>query len=302
MISRRILFAACFTFALSPTVIAAEPIPVTVSFSILADVVKVIGGERVQVTTLVGANQDAHVFEPKPSHAKTLQQSRLLVINGLDFEPWAKKLARSANFRGTTVVASQGITPIRLSPNKNQHGHHGHHHGVDPHAWQNPQNMLQYTRNIATALSTLDPDGQSHYERNAQAYQQALQELDQWAQQQILSIPEQKRKVITSHDAFTYLAARYQIQVIAAHGLSTAAQPSAKHIAQLIRQIQRDQIQTIFIENTSNPKLMQQISQDTGAKVGAKLYSDALSGLDEPGATYLSMMRHNITQLAEGMR
>jgi zinc/manganese transport system substrate-binding protein len=300
MISRRILFAASFTLALPPTVIAAESIPVTVSFSILADVVKAVGGERVQVTALVGPNQDAHVFEPKPSHAKTLQQSKLLVINGLDFEPWAKKLARSANFRGTTVVASQGITPLRPNAGNGHHGHH--HHDVDPHAWQNPLNVIQYTRNIATALSTLDPSGRSHYERNAKAYQQQLQDFDQWAQTEFTAIPVAQRKVITSHDAFTYLAARYQVQFISAHGTSTAAQPSAKHVAQLIRQIQREKIKTIFVENMSNPKLMQQISQDTGAKVGAKLYSDALSGPDESGATYLHMMRHNITQLVEGMR
>jgi zinc/manganese transport system substrate-binding protein len=280
---------------------AAEPIPVTVSFSILADLVQVVGAERVKVTALVGPNEDAHAFEPKPSHAKTVQQSKLLVMNGLDFEPWAKKLAQSANYRGNTVVASQGIAALRPAGNKaHHHGHH--HHGVDPHAWQNPLYVVQYIKNIAAALSALDPEGSAIYQRNAQTYQAELESLDQWAQTQFSAVPAAQRKVITSHDAFAYLGARYQIQFMASHGTSTAAEPSAKQVARLVQQIQREKMKTIFVENMSNPKLMQQISQDTGATVGAKLYSDALSGSNEPGATYMGMMRHNITHLVQSMR
>jgi len=303
-LSRRALLSATATMAalcMAHPVFATERIPVTTSFSILADLVKVVGGEHVKVQSLVGPNEDAHVFEPKPTHAKTIQQSKLLVINGLDFEPWAKKLAKSANFGGKTVVASQGIQPLRPTSSKaDSHGHH--HHGVDPHAWQNPQNVIQYVNNIASALSSIDPSNSITYQRNAQNYQKEIASLDQWAQSQFSTVPAHQRKVITSHDAFAYLAARYQIQFMSSHGTTTAAEPSAKQVARLVQQIKRDSIKTIFIENMSNPKLMQQISQDTGATLGAKLYSDALSGSNEPGATYLSMMRHNMTHMLQSMR
>lgn len=298
-LSRRTLLALLGAISITNPSQAKQPILVTTSFSILADWVQIVGANRVQVTSLVGPNQDAHVFEPKPQDVKRLQLSQLFVINGQNFEPWAERLVQSAPFRGTTLIASRGVTALN---SKSIKAHHHAHHGVDPHAWQNPLNAVLYVQNIANALSTLDPEGRNIYQNNAQAYEKALKALDAWAHNQFASIPVAQRKVITSHDAFTYFAARYNIQFIAAHGLSTAAQPSAKQVAQLIRQIQSEKIKTIFVENMSNPKLMQQISQETGAKIGAKLYSDALSQPGEPGANYLDMMRHNITHLAQAMQ
>jgi len=275
---------------------AAEPIRVVASFSILGDLVQVVGGDRVNVITLAGPDADAHTFEPKPLDAKAILQSRLFVINGLSFEPWAQKLAKSANYKGQTLVASLGIKPRSMPPEK------GHHHAdTDPHAWQDPSNVLIYVKNIAKSLSSLDPEGASSYQKNSEAYLKELLALDQFAKDQMATIPAAKRQVITSHDAFGYFAARYQVKFLAPQGINADTEPSAKEVAQLIRQIKRDHIKAVFVENMSNPKLLAQIAQDTGVTLGAKLYVDALSGPNEPGATYLKMMHHNVTQLVAGM-
>jgi len=282
---------------------AAQPLPVLASFSILGDLVKVVGGERVQVSTLVGMDADAHAFEPKPADAKTLLGARLLVLNGLNFEPWAKKLAQAASYKGATLIASHGIKP-RPSP-KSHATHHDdeHDHGAaDPHAWQDPTLVMVYVKNIAKSLSSLDPEGAESYKHNSDAYLKELQALDDFAKTAFAPVPAAQRKVITGHQAFNYLGARYQVQFQAAQGVSTQADPSAKAVAQLIAQIRKDKIRAIFPENTSNTRLLTQIANEAGVKLGAKLYDGALSGPSEPASTYLAMMRYNITQLAEGMK
>ena len=300
----RKLLAACIAgAALLPCAsFAAEPVPVVASFSILGDLVRVVGGERVSVTTLVGPDEDAHVFEPKPTDAKALVQSRVLVINGLGFEPWAQKLAKSAGYKGETMVASKGVKPLAMAEEKGHEGKGHPHDEADPHAWQNPLNVVLYTRNIAAALAKTDPAGATAYQANASAYVKELQALDAWAKAQFAAIPADKRKVITSHDAFGYLAAQYQIGFLAPQGVSTAAEPSAKEVAQLIRQIQREKIRAVFVENMSNPRLLAQLGKDAGVTVGPALYVDALSAAGGPADSYLRLMRHNVTQLAAGMR
>jgi zinc/manganese transport system substrate-binding protein len=267
-----------------------SPLAVTASFSILGDLVRVVGGDRVAVKTLVGPDEDAHVFEPRPSDARTILQSRLLVTNGLGFEPWAQKLAKSAGYKGMAVVASKGVKPRALDG------------GQDPHAWQDPTNTILYVRNISAALSQLDPAGAASFQANTEAYVQQLESLDQWAKAQIALLPPDKRKVITSHDAFGYFAAHYGLVFLAPQGVSTDAEPSAKQVAALIRQIKREKIKAVFFENMASPKLLAQLSRDAGITLGPELYADALSKLGEPGASYLQMMRHNITQLTAGMQ
>ena len=305
---RKLLAASIAGAALlSGASFAAEPVPVVASFSILGDLVRVVGGERVSVITLVGPDEDAHVFEPKPTDAKTLVQSRLLIVNGLGFEPWAQKLAKSAGYKGETVVASRGVKPLVMAEEdahgEKGHKDKGHHHDeADPHAWQNPHNVVLYTRNIAAALAKVDPAGATAYQTNANAYVKELQALDTWAKAQFAAIPADKRKAITSHDAFGYLAAQYQIKFLAPQGVSTDAEPSAREVAQLIRQIQRERIKAVFVENMSNPKLLAQLGKDTGVTVGPALFVDALSAAGGPADSYLKLMRHNVTQLAAGMR
>ncbi len=293
---------AWFTLAVSGwwalTAHAAEPVlvPVVASFSILGDLVQVVGGERVKVTTLAGPNADAHEFTPKPAHAKALLDAHLFVVNGLNFEPWALKLAKSADYKGDTVVASKGVTPRQMATER------GHVHAeIDPHAWQNPLNVILYVANIATGLSKVDPSGAAIYQDNARAYIGRLKDLDAQAQSRLDAIAPDRRRVITSHDAFGYLATRYSIVMLSPEGISTDSQPSARHVADLIRQIKRENIKSVFVENMRNPKLINQLGKDAGVTVGATLYSDALSDADGPAATYLKMMNHNLTQLVTGM-
>jgi zinc/manganese transport system substrate-binding protein len=301
---RRFLLASVTAFALLGShAHAAEKLPVTPSFSILGDLVRVVGGDRVAVTTLVGANEDAHVFEAKPSDAKTLLASKLVVLNGLGFEPWAGKLLKSSGYKGETVTAAKGVKARAMQEEKGHGAHAGHaHEEMDPHAWQNPNNVALYVRNIAATLGKVDAAGAATYQANAEAYVKELQALDAWAQAQIATIPADKRKVITSHDAFGYFAAQYGVKFLAPQGVNTEAEPSAKQVAQLIKQIQREKIRAVFVENMSNPKLIAQLSKDAGATLGASLYADAMSTADQPGATYLQMMRHNVTQLVAGMK
>ena len=291
--------AALSTLLLPVASQAGEPLPVVASFSILGDLVKVVGGDRVKVTTLVGVDADAHTFEPTPADAKTILRARLLVLNGLHFEPWAQKLAKSAGYKGATLIASDGIAARTLP----QEADHGHDHGnIDPHAWQDPRQVMVYVKNIAKSLSSLDTAGADSYKTNSETYLKELQALDAFAQAQFAAVPVAQRRVITSHDAFGYFGARYQIKFLAPQGIAPEGQPSAKEVAQLIRQIKKDKIRAVFVENMSNPQLLAQIAKDTGVSLGPKLYVDALSGPSEPGSSYLLMIRHNVTQLVAGMK
>ena len=275
--------------------LAADKLPVMASFSILGDLVQVVGGDRVAVTALVGPDGDAHVFEPKPADAKNLLQTKLLVTNGLGFEPWAQKLVKSAGYKGQSVVASQGIKTRTMLDEKGKSE-------IDPHAWQDPTNIAVYVRNIAAALSKLDPAGASIYQGNSEAYSKQLEALDAESKTAFAAIAADKRKVITSHDAFGYFGAHYGIRFLAPQGMSTSTEPSAKGVALLIRQIQKEKIKAVFVENMSKPKLLSQLSKDAGVTVGPALYVDALSKAGGPADTYLKLMRHNVTQLLAGMK
>ncbi|ASU38236.1 metal ABC transporter substrate-binding protein [Herbaspirillum sp. meg3] len=305
---RHIVLGAAVLLAQVSSASAADvKLPVVASFSILGDIVANVGGDRIAVTTLVGPDQDAHVFQPAPDHIKSVARAKLVVINGLGFEGWMERVVQSANYRGDIVVASNGIAVRdRVSDEHDAHdGHegHDHHHGKnDPHAWQNPANIVVYTRNIVAALSKLDPSGASVYQKNGDTYIAKLNELDRWATQQFAQFPEAKRKVITSHDAFEYFGAHYQVKFLAPQGVSTDSEPSAKEVANLIRQIRKEKIRAVFIENMSSPKLLQQISKEAGVTLGGKLYADALSQADGPAPTYLKLMRYNIEQLLAQMK
>ena len=286
----RLVLSAITSLLVAGTAHAVDPLPVVASFSILADLARAVGGDSVSVTSLVGPDSDAHVFEPKPTDAKALLQSKLLLLNGLSFEPWAQKLSKSAGYKGETVVVSAGVPALKIKGE------------TDPHAWQNPTNVMVYVKNIAKGLSKVDPVNAGTYQANADKYTLELQTLDAWAKEQISAIPVAKRKVITSHDAFGYFGIQHGVAFLAPQGMSTEIEPSAKQVAQLIRQIQREKVKAVFVENISNPKLLAQLSKDAGVTVGASLYSDALSTADKPGSTYLKMMRHNVLQLTAGMK
>lgn len=284
-----LLVLAC----LLPARVVAAPVEVVATFSVLADMVREVGGERVAVMSIVGPDGDAHVYEPTPSDAKAITRADLLVVNGLGFEGWLERLAEAAGYGGPIVVASAGIVP-RAMTEPAAEVEHGHHHGaIDPHAWQSLANGGRYVANIMKALQAVDPEGAAVYEANGAAYLAEIAALDRELHADFASLPEERRRIVTSHDAFGYFAHAYGIEVIAPQGVSTESEASAADVARLIRQIRAERIPAVFVENVTDPRLVEQIGRETDARVGGSLYSDALSGPEGPASTYLDMFRHN---------
>jgi zinc/manganese transport system substrate-binding protein len=273
---------------------AADKIKVVATFSVLADMVEQIAGDAVELTMLVGVDSDAHVYQIRPIDAKQVSEADLLVVNGLGFEGWLARLEQSSGFDGRKVVASASIDAIHHAAD----GHADHpDSNLDPHAWHSLANGRQYVTNIAQALIEVDPQNRVHYQDNLTAYLAAIDALDAELSSQVAAVPAGQRRVITSHDAFAYLARAYGFQFFSPQSISTESQPSARDVARLIRQIRQEGISALFIENISDDRLMQQIASETDVKLGGKLYSGALSGLNEPASSYLAMMRHNVTVL-----
>ncbi len=281
------------------TPVAAQPLPVVTSFSILADLVKVIGGSHVEVTSLVGPNADAHVFDPTPADAKRLANAKLVVINGLGFEGWMDRLIKSSGYRGSVIVASRGVKTIQEAAG---HGHqHGHSHAADPHAWQNPLNIKQYVQNIRIALAAAKPAAAQEFEQRAQAYSRDLDALDQSIRERLKPIPVAQRRIVTSHDAFGYFAAAYNVKFYPLQGLSTGSEPSAADVVRIIDQIKKNKVSAIFVENISDARVLERITKESGARIGGTLYADALS---EPGTsadTYLKLIEHNAATIIKGL-
>ena len=354
MLTRRALLSsatAVLALSLAAPAIAHsdKSIPVVATFSILGDMVKRIGGEHVSVTTLVGPDGDAHVYQPTPADARAVSEAKILVSNGLQFEGWLDRLVDASDFRGVRVVATNGIEPITfddehdhggsLEVQAEEAGHddehddhaeaghehddevhveaethdhedaahaeadHDHHdHGAfDPHAWQSLGNAVAYVDNIAAALAQADPATGADFYRNRAAYVAEIEALDAEIREIVAGLPADRRTVVTSHDALQYFGRDYGLAFVAPQGLSTESEASAKDVAHLIEQIREQGIRAVFVENIGDPRLMRRIADETGAVIGGTLYSDALSGPDGPGATYLDMMRHNATTLAQAL-
>jgi zinc/manganese transport system substrate-binding protein len=301
MLSRRsLLLVLAAGIALPLPGFAQQKLPVVASFSILGDFVREVGGDRVAVTLLVGPDGDAHVYSPTPADARTVAGAKLVIVNGLKFEGWLTRLIRSSGTKATVATATTGITPLKMA---DDHGHgHGHSHGnEDPHAWQSVANAKVYVGNIRDALIAADPAGKTVYEANAAAYLAKLDALDSEIRAAVARIPADRRKAITSHDAFGYFAKAYGIEFIAPQGVSTEAEASARDVARIIRQIKAQKVPAVFLENITNPRLAEQIARESGAKIGGRLYSDALSAADGPAGAYIAMMKHNISQIEKAL-
>jgi zinc/manganese transport system substrate-binding protein len=268
---------------------AQAPVPVVASFSILGDFVRNVGGERVSVTTLVGANSDVHVYTPSPADAKRISDAKLLIINGLGLEGWLPRLVQSSGGKAAIVTATAGITPRRLGSE------------ADPHAWQSVGNAKIYVGNIRDGLIAADPAGADAYRTNASAYLVKLDALDREVQGAVSRIPEGRRKVISTHDAFGYFAAAHGIAFIAPQGVSTESEPSARDIAVIITQVKTAKIPAVFLENIADPRLMRRIAAETGASIGGTLYSDSLTAENGDAPTYIELVRHNIKALTSAL-
>ncbi|WP_414476179.1 metal ABC transporter substrate-binding protein [Microvirga sp. M2] len=274
---------------------AAEKIKAVASFSILGDLVRQVGGDRVEVTALVGPNGDAHVFSPSPADAMKVKAAQVVFVNGLGLEGWMDRFFKASGSTAPMIVASTGVKPIEgAEVSHDTHAGHSGEHRLDPHAWQNVANVKLYVANIRDALVQADPGVKETYEGNAARYLSTLDALDAEVKAAIAKIPADRRRIITTHDALGYFAAAYGIQVVAPQGVSTEAEASAGDVARIIRQIKAQKIPAVFIENISDDRLMQRIAKETGARIGDKIYSDALSPPDGPAGTYVDMIRNNV--------
>src|ERR1700754_1259419 len=268
---------------------AQEKIQIVASFSILGDFAKNVGGERVDVTTLVGPNSEVHVYTPAPADAKKIADAKLVIINGLGLEGWLPRLVQSSGSKAAIVTATNGIAPRKLGSD------------ADPHAWQSVVNAKIYVANIRDALIAADQAGAAAYRANADAYLTKLDALDREVRDAVAQIAQARRKVISTHDAFGYFAAAYGIAFIAPQGVSTESEPSARDIAAIITQVRTAKIPAVFLENISDPRLMRRISAETGARIGGTLVSDSLTAENGGAPTYIDMVRHNIKALTSAL-
>ena len=309
--NRRIFLGLTTALAMLPmSAFAQDKLPVVASFSILGDMVAEVGGDRVSVSTLVGPDGDAHVYEPTPADAQTVAAASVVFVNGLAFEGWLDRLIEASEFKGPVVVATTGVVPLEMAEEHHAEGEahaegqahaegpEAHDHGEqDPHAWQSLANARLYVANIEAGLSAADPAGAETYKANATAYLAEIDAAEAEIVAAIAALPADRRSVVTSHDAFGYFAAAYGMTFHAPEGLSTEAEPSAADVATLITQMKAEAIPAVFMENITDSRLLEQITAETGASVGGTLFSDALSGPDGPAGTYLDMMRHNTATL-----
>ncbi|PAQ01020.1 metal ABC transporter substrate-binding protein [Mesorhizobium mediterraneum] len=274
----------------------AEPLKVVASFTIIADFVKNVGGDRINLTTIVGPDGDAHVYEPSPADAVAMAGADVVLVNGLHFEGFLQRLVDASATKATIAVLTKDVTPINFKPEfADADAAEGA--DTDPHAFQSIANAKIYVKNIADAFCTVDAEGCDSYKVNAAAYTAKLDAVEGEVKAAIQSIPEEKRVVITSHDAFGYFEKAYGLTFLAPEGVSTESEPSAADVAKLVSQVKQDKAAAVFIENITNARLIEQIASETGIKVGGTLYSDALSQPDGPASTYIDLMHNNIAQI-----
>ena len=280
----------------------AAPMPVVASFSILGDVAQQIGGERVAVQSLVGANQDAHAYNLTSSDIKKIREARLVLLNGLGLEKAELQRAVKQS-KVASAEATAGIKPLAADEHHHEHNHgHDHDHGeFDPHVWNDPVLMQRYAANVAIALIKADPAGSRYYQQRFKDYQHVLNQLNNYANQQFGAVAPAKRKVLTGHDSFAYLGKRYQVKFISPQGVSSEAEPSARQIAAIIRQIKAENVKAVFTENIKDGRMIARIAKETGVKVSGGLYADALSS-GAPAGTYADMFRYNVRVMSEAMK
>jgi zinc/manganese transport system substrate-binding protein len=268
---------------------------VVASFSILADLASTVGGDDVDVTSLVGVGGDAHVFQPSPRDAQKLGQADVIIVNGLGFEGWIDRLIKVSGTSAHVIIASEQIVPRRRGAGEVDAG------ALDPHAWQSVANAKLYVAAITHGLSFVDPQHAPVYQRRSEVFQARLDQLDRDVRAAMAALAPERRRIISTHDAFGYFGAAYGLTLIPLQGVSTEAEPSARDMAHIIAQIKAEKVPAVFLENISDPRLMRQIAQASGAHIGATLYTDSLSGPEGPAGNYEAMMRSNIKALTQSL-
>jgi zinc/manganese transport system substrate-binding protein len=281
---------------------AAERIPVVATFSVIADMLARVGGDRLDIKTIVKAGGDSELYQPTAADVATVAAARAVFLNDLneEFEPWLEPLLKQAQFTGTKVVVSRNV---RVLLAEEEHPMSGRllPTAVDQHAWLDPRNGVIYVRNIAAALARLDPAGAALYEARAAAYAEAIRAVDAWARREIAAVPAAKQRALTSHDSLQYIANCYGITLLSVNGWTNKSEPSAEELAKLARQIRIDRVKALFLDSITDPRAMQRIAGETGAVIGGTLYGDSLSPTGGEADTYLKMLRHDVSTLKAGM-
>lgn len=309
LFNRRIVLAgmAIATLAIGPAhaQAPAKKLSVVASFSILADLAKQVGGDRIEVKSLVGPNADAHVYRATPQDAKLVKEADVLVVNGLGFDGFVPRLIRSSGSKARVITVTAGLNPLE-KPKSGGHDHshgHAHDHGKhDPHAWQSIEAAKVFVANIRDGLIAADASGEAMFRANAARYLGELDKAKAEITAMLASIPQDNRLAIANHDAFRYFTRDFGIRIEGARGLSTEAEPSAKDIARIVRIAKERKAKAVFLENIADPRIAAQLAKETGAKLGGVLYSDALTDEKGPAPTYLAMMRHNAKTLVEALK
>ena len=287
-------FSLCALILLWPAIVWAAPLKVVATYSVLGDIVKNVGGDRIALSVLVGPDADTHTFEPTPKENVLLAKAEVVFENGLHFEHWLDKLYQASGCKAPRVVASDGVEPIELaaSPIKE----------VDPHIWHDVANAMVMTEQVRDGLIAVDGANAEYYQQSAQKYLGRLAALDHWVIDTLKDIPDEHRKLVTSHDTFGYFARRYGFTVVGAaieSATTEAADPSAAQIAQLVDKIKAAGVNTVFTEAMRNPKLMGSVAREAHVQVAPQLYTDALGLQDSDADSYIKMMEHNVRILAE---
>jgi zinc/manganese transport system substrate-binding protein len=291
--TRYIVLLLALTLTSAPAFADAQPLKVVVTFSIIGDLTKQVGGSMVDVKTLVGPNSDTHTYKPTPNDSKALAQADLVIENGLGFEGWIDRLISASGYKGPVIIASTSISSHQMNADGEKI--------TDPHAWQDVSNVRIYVKNINAALDKALPAKAPFFDTNAKTYDAELRKLDTWVKEQIEEVPVSQRKIITSHDAFGYFGIAYGITFMAPEGISTESEPTATQVGKLIEQIQTEKVKRLFFENMASSKLVSQLAKDTGASIGKPIYSDALSPPNGPASTYREMFYYNVAQFKEAM-
>lgn len=279
---------------LAAPAVMANTVQAVASFSVLADIVQNVGGEHVVVKSLVGSNGDPHSFEPTPKDSQSLAHADLVFVSGLGMEGWMDRLITSSGYKGQTIVASSGVNTRKMEEDGKTI--------TDPHAWNSMQNGVIYATNVMNALIAADPTDAAYFRQQGNAYIEQLKKLDSWAQQEFAQIPQSKRKVLTSHDAFGYFGQRYGVSFLSPVGFSTESEASASDVASLINQLKKEKINAWFIENQTDPRLVKQIASATGAKQGGELYPEALTEKGGEADSYVAAFKHNVTAMVASMQ
>ena len=299
---RRFLVVAAVAPLLAAPAWAADRVAVVATFSVIGDMIAQVGGNHLDIKTIVGPGGDSELYQPTPADVATVAMSRAIFLNDIndDFEPWLEPLLKQAAFKGAKAVVSRGVHTLSAEEEHPVSGR-TQPEALDQHAWLDPRNGVIYVRNIAAELSRLDPANATDYRARGADYEKELEDVEAWARQQIAAVPAEKRRALTSHDSLQYIASAYGIKLVSVNGWTNNSEPSAAELEKLAEKIRASRVKALFLDSITDPRAIERIATETGATIGGTLYGDSLSPAGGEASTYVQMLRHDVTTLRDGM-